>query len=434
MKFFAVIGRPVLHSASPLMHNAAFAEHKAEAKYLRIAADGASQALQFARSLGVSGLNVTSPFKTEMAAAVSELDTDARITGSVNTVLFEGAITRGFNTDVSGVVQALQQAGLNLDGIRATVLGAGGAARSLVYALNNFGADICIANRTLSRAQDLAKQFGARALALDNPALPEQLAKSSLVINTISSNLDLKVFERLHAEMTVLDARYSRSSALIERALSVGAKVVDGREWLLYQGVKAYELFLNRPAPVEAMRASVYGVRGPKRNQRVALVGMMGTGKSSTAIELAKQLNRPVIELDAEIEKIAGNSVTQIFSQKGEGAFRLLESQALASAINLESAVISCGGGIVTSDGNINLLTQQARTIWLSASTQEILKRIGDVTSRPLLAGPSPAQKLEEIYLERRDRYAQVADLVIDTEARTPQEIASRILYELNAA
>jgi shikimate dehydrogenase len=435
MKLFAVIGNPVLHSKSPQIHVAGYKAQNVPAKYLRVAARDVGHSLRFAAQLGISGLNVTAPFKTDMVKAVSALDIDAKITGSVNTVLLDGDSARGFNTDVYGVVQSVKSSGLEIKDLPTLILGGGGAARSAIYAMVSHGAHVCIANRTFSKAQSLANEFGAQAVEFDSVEMAQLLTKTSLLINTISQDLELRAYEQLHKELTVMDARYTGNSTLIARAKAGGAKIIDGREWLLYQGARAYELFLERDAPIEAMRKALYEFEPQSRPipQRIALVGLMGVGKSSTASTLCKLLDLELRELDDEVELVSGLSIAEICAQHGEATFRDFEERALSEALNRGPSIVSCGGGVVLRASNRELLSRMSLPIWLCASTEEILSRIEDFSTRPLINSKAPAQSFNDLFLERKLHYAEVAQLVIDTEGESPQKIAQRIADEISA-
>jgi shikimate dehydrogenase len=435
MKLFGLIGKPVLFSKSPQMHAAGYRAQSVSAKYLRIAAQDAKQSLRFARELGVIGLNVTAPFKIEMARAGLELDSDAKLAGSVNTVLLQGEKARGFNTDTYGVSQTIKCAGLDVRGLPAMILGAGGAARAVACALKKLGAEIIIANRTEAKAQELADEFGGQAIGLNGTEIDRRIAKCALVVSTLSQDLELQAYDHLQSGVVVLDARLG-ASKFVERAKAAGANVIDGREWLLHQGVKAYELFLGQDAPIEAMRKAVYDSAScddcvPKC---IALIGLMGVGKSSTALVLSKLLDRELCEIDEQIESEAGMSVAEIFEQRGEAVFRDLEERALSDALNGRRCILSCGGGATMRDSNFNLLLKKSLGIWLSASPQAIIDRIDNLPERPLLATEAPVKRLVELFLERKNRYAEISELVIDTERISATDVANRIVYELNAA
>ena len=153
----------------------------------------------------------------------------------------------------------------------------------------------------------------------------------------------------------------------------------------------------------------------------------MAVGKSAVGRNLAKRLGRRFVDLDRLIEKSAGMKVRQIFEQKGEAYFRQLEKQALAQVLAKDGQVIASGGGVVLDDDNLALLREQTLLIGLSASTETILKRVGDSVTRPLLKGADRRERIEELLKSRRERYAQ-AHVTIDTGDLTLHQVVDKII------
>ena len=260
MQVFGLIGNPVGHSVSPPMHEAAYEACGMDARYVTFEPEPGSidRVLDGAEALGIAGLNVTIPFKEDVAAA---LDTDplAGRIGAVNTVAFEGGPT-GYNTDAAGVVRAFDHHEVSLSG-RAVVVGAGGAGRAAAFALADEGLDVHIANRTVERAEALAAAVpGASSGGLDG--LPAALSDADVLVNATSVGMESEetpVPKRaLHAELAVLDAVYAPlETRLLADAAAVGATTIEGAWMLLFQGVEAFELWTGRDAPVDAMNEAL---------------------------------------------------------------------------------------------------------------------------------------------------------------------------------
>lgn len=169
----------------------------------------------------------------------------------------------------------------------------------------------------------------------------------------------------------------------------------------------------------------------PGEAGHVFLIGFMGAGKTTVGRILADTMGRPFVDLDAQIERDAGLLIPQIFAEKGEDAFRELESEALAGLSESPRSVVACGGGIVLRAENRRVLKNLGTTVYLEVSAGEALARIGDVEGRPLLAegGPAAAATLLE---GRRGLYRAVADLVVETDACDPAQIADAIAARLS--
>jgi len=265
MDVYGLIGTPVEHSLSPPMHEAAYAELGLDARYVTFEppAKAGAAAVESAGTLGVAGLNVTIPFKEQVLAAVDPDPLAARI-GAVNTIDFTTDPPTGYNTDAAGVVRALTHHDINLAGT-AVVVGAGGAGRASAFALAEEGMAVHIANRTETKAHDLADAVGTShpdgpdAVAghgLDT--LPEVLGNADVLVNATSVGMDEDrspvPTEALHGELAVLDAVYSPlETRLLCEAGAAGGITVDGAWMLLYQGVEAFEIWTGESAPVDAM-------------------------------------------------------------------------------------------------------------------------------------------------------------------------------------
>jgi len=162
--------------------------------------------------------------------------------------------------------------------------------------------------------------------------------------------------------------------------------------------------------------------------QRIALVGMMGAGKSVVGRLLAEHLRIPFFDLDDEIEKVEGRSIAEIFAERGEGSFREIESARLREAVRSETAVIATGGGVLIAEENRDLLSRWGRTVYLRAPVAILAARVGAGAGaeRPLLAAGPIEARLAAILADRTPLY-EAADHVVDTEGLTAGDVARRI-------
>ena len=164
------------------------------------------------------------------------------------------------------------------------------------------------------------------------------------------------------------------------------------------------------------------------RRPNLVLLGFMGTGKSAVGRRLAAATGRPLLEMDAEIERRAGKKIAAIFAEEGEGAFREMET-ALARewGAEKEGAVISCGGGAALRPETLRHLGENGVLVCLTARPEAILERTGRSKDRPLLATEDREQKVRELLASRAEAYGRIANRV-DTSDLTPQEVARRVL------
>ncbi len=256
---YGVVGRPARHSLSPAMMRAAFSTLGIDACYLALEADDFGDALDVLERFGFRGLSVTVPFKQDAFTVCGQVDTSARSIGAVNTLRRTESGWEGRNTDWLGAVRALERVA-SLRGASALVIGAGGAARGVVYGLLERGAQVLVVNRTDHRARDLAEAFGCGWVPLSELAL----CRPNIVVHATRAGMsgtpyDFTIPEGFFSpHMVVMDIVYSPlETPLLYRAKVAGARVVDGLEMLLYQGVEQLSWWLNRPAPESAMREAL---------------------------------------------------------------------------------------------------------------------------------------------------------------------------------
>ena len=260
-----VIGFPVEHSLSPIMHNAAFkALNMRDWHYdaMSIPPDILRLGLREPRDHGYIGINVTVPHK-EAIMQFLRPDEKARAIGAVNTVDFRSNI--GTNTDADGFINDLRAHDVPIAGERVLVLGAGGAARAAVYGLHGAGADVTIVNRTRSRAEALVEHLRASA-AIDGPRVMTLDAAAdwgmSLIVNCTSAGLHPHVNQSpwiddlpFPAGITVYDMVYRpATTALMRRCLAHGGRAIGGLGMLARQGAIAFELWTGVAPPIDLMQ------------------------------------------------------------------------------------------------------------------------------------------------------------------------------------
>jgi shikimate dehydrogenase len=256
----AVIGSPVRHSLSPALHNAAFDAAGLDWRMVafEVAPGDGAAAVAAMRTLGIGGLAVTTPHKADVAAAVDEIDPAAITLGSVNTVVLrDDGSTLGASTDGAGFVDSLRAEDVDVARARVVVLGAGGAARSIVDALGRAGVvEVVIVNRDQGRASDAASLASvARVGTLDDIAAADVLVNATSVgMGRDESPVDPG---HLRADLIVADIVYHPlDTALLRAARAAGAHAVDGLGMLVHQAVRQQELWTGVCPDPAALRAA----------------------------------------------------------------------------------------------------------------------------------------------------------------------------------
>lgn len=270
-----IIGDPVTHSASPLLHNAGYAALDLDRVYLAFevpAGEGAA-AVEAVRTLGLAGVNVTYPHKADAAAACDELSSTAEVLGAVNTVVVrpDGSLY-GTSTDGDGFVRALAEEGVAVAGVSALVLGAGGAARAIAEALGRNGAEVVVAARRPDAAAAAARLApGGRAVDLtDDAAVAGALRAARLVVQATpvgmaggagtpaGSTVPIVAVELLAPDAFVAETIYHPAETpLLAAARARGLRGMNGLGMLLHQAVLAFQILTDREISPDILRKAL---------------------------------------------------------------------------------------------------------------------------------------------------------------------------------
>ncbi len=430
-RIFAVAGNPVLHSLSPVIFNAVFTAEGKNAVYTRILAEKSKEIIEIVKQIGIDGINVTSPFKEEILRHIDTIDEHAKRIGAVNTVINNSGSLKGYNTDTHGVKWVFIKKGIDISGKKAMVAGAGGAARAACFVLKSNGADVTVINRTYEKAYEIASCFGLRTIPIEN--LDDGRPDAEIFVQCIPRDICLISPEILKKGVFILDANYSSESIFIKRAEAWGHNVCGGKDWLVYQGVESYRFFTGQYPPVHIMEEALRNKPiEDNKTKSISLVGFMGTGKSTVAASLSKIADLEPLDIDSMIEKRMRLSIKEIFQGRGEGFFRKIEEEEIERVAPLSKRIISCGGGAVISQKNRRHLRENSIVIWLWARPEYIFQRIHDDSNRPVVKGINNTEALKSLIRERIPFYADVADMIVGVDDKTPDEIARRIYDEIH--
>lgn len=252
---YGVLGKPVSHSVSPVMHNAAFRSAHLDAVYLPLAASDFDDFMTFATDVGLAGASVTAPFKINAFESADECDPVSRRIQSVNTLRREGSKWLGSNTDVTGFLAPLQSA-MRLNGVRAAILGAGGAARSVSVALASAGVRVTIAARRHDQAQAVASLTGAAVVSWPpDPASWDLLVNATPVGTANMQASPLPDNYLFHSGGLVYDLVYNPPhTKLLQDAARAGCRTIGGLDMLVAQAQAQFEWWTGRRPADKVMR------------------------------------------------------------------------------------------------------------------------------------------------------------------------------------
>jgi len=277
-KIIGVLGHPIKHSFSPLMHNLSFELLDLDYIYLPfdVPLTNLKDSLKGIKALGIMGFNVTIPLKEKIMQHIDEFSEEASIIGAVNTIVNDNGVLHGYNTDVNGIVVALENHKDKFTGKTATVIGSGGAARSVIYSLiRNFKVDqINLINRTVQRAESLRDYFESKmryenfkTYELLPPDVVDVISDSQLVVNASSIGMYPEIDDSptsseqsFNKDQVVFDVVYNPvKTKFLTIAESAGASIVSGLEMFVEQGKKSFELWTGEEMPSEKIYQTLKG-------------------------------------------------------------------------------------------------------------------------------------------------------------------------------
>ena len=271
-KVVAVIGNPIEHSLSPPMHNAAYKQMGMDYVYVafKIEKDNLSHLIESAKTMGLVGLNVTIPYKTDIIEYLDEVDDTARRINAVNTIRFKDGMAKGYNTDGTGAVKSIEKY-TELKNKKVLVLGAGGASKAITFTLLNHGINsLTIANRSRDNAiqliDNLKKQTGFDKINyVDIEQADTILDSVDIIINTtpigmypnVDADTPIKT-EKINENHVVMDIIYNPlETKLLKNAKDNGATTISGTNMLINQGIIAFEIFTDRTPSYESFEKAL---------------------------------------------------------------------------------------------------------------------------------------------------------------------------------
>ena len=385
-----LIGEKLGHSFSPAIHG-----KLADYEY-RLYELSPEQLGPFLEKKEFDGLNVTIPYKKTVIPYCDELTEAAKSIGSVNTIVkrADGTLL-GHNTDYDGIMWLLKNAGAQVQGKKAVVLGTGGASLTVQAALRNLGAAqvVVISRSGEDNYENIARHSDAKILINATPV--------GMYPKTGVCPVSLDTFTALEG---VFDVVYNPAKTqLLLEAEKRGIPCANGLGMLVAQAKAACERFTGQPVADE----KVYTIKAEmeRTTRNVMLIGMPGSGKSTVGAALAESLGRRLVDVDERIVEMAGCSIPEIFAKDGEEGFRQIEHQALCEVSKESGLVIATGGGVVTRPENLDPMRQNSLIVWLLRDTALLPK-----DGRPL----SQANSLTEMFKVREPLYRAAADCIAD--------------------
>ena len=396
---YGLIGEKLSHSWSAAIHE------KLGSFPYQLHELSASELKGFLKDQPWQGLNVTIPYKKDACALADSASEDAQAIGAANTLVKDA---NGFiaadNTDVYGFEYLIKSLKVNLSQKKAIVFGAfGGAGQAICYALKKGGAYVVGVSRNPHESSsyvDCAITYDQLKLHYDANLLVNATPVGMFPHAGVSplSKEELSAFTSLQC---VIDLIYNplRSQLLLD-AESLGILNANGLKMLVAQAARASSLFLGKDVSGSQIESISRELHASKEN--IVLIGMPGVGKTSTGEALAKLLNRPWIDTDFLIKQKAHCEAATYLQTHGEAAFRRLEHEIIQEISGMSGAVISCGGGVVVTPANYQLLRQNGKLVYLTRPLEDLA-----IAGRPL----SQSVGIQELAAVRIPLYEAWADV-----------------------
>jgi len=426
-KLFAVCGKPISHSLSPVLFNA---HNKNSNTFYCRALCLDYKGIDILLKNGFDACNVTAPYKEEILKLNYNQTENTKKLEAGNTIFRDGDQITIENTDIYGVRDSIVSELKDKTPKTAIILGAGGAAKAAILAMKTLGIKVIISNRTIAKAKELAKKFDCEYISLSETA--NKLNESDILINTLPANADFSFSEYFHDRLIILDADY-KNKKLEAAAKSKSSVYISGESWLLNQAIPAFSLFTGKEVNKEKLKESME-LKTQKNKNCIVLIGMMKSGKSTIGKQLAEKLGFQHIDTDAEIEKTTQMSISEIFEKKGEKYFRDIESEILCKFIKISNIVISTGGGIICDQTNREKIKKSAYGIWLFAEAKELANRANIQSLRPKLKQGNHELILKKILNKRLMNYAEASEFLVVTDKHKPEQISEAIYEEINTS
>jgi shikimate dehydrogenase len=422
-QLYCLIGDPVAHSLSPVMHNALFSAWGIDAVYttMLVKKDDLAESIRTLKTLNAKGVNVTMPHKRTVVEFLDEIDQEADKIGAVNTILNKDGRLIGRNTDSIGAVNAIKERVSSLKGKSAIILGKGGAAKSLDFGLKKEGV------KTLMLGRE----------EMDENNLGRLIPDSDLVCNCTPIGMNGEsspVPERfLRRGLVVFDSVYGPDETfLIRAAKKHNCIAIDGEEMLVNQGSVSFEFWTGIKPDKQVMFRAIRRLKNKKsrKGRNVYLIGFMGAGKTTIGSKLAARLKSRYVDTDIEISNKYGNSIRTIFEREGEDRFREMERQEIDAASRKRGVVVSCGGGAVLDFTNVSKMRESGTVVLLKAEPRSIVKRLGGNMTRPLLLDSTKESELgviKELLDSRSPYYTLARDLEFRTDGKSVDELVKEV-------
>ncbi len=410
----ALIGENLSYSLSRQIHTMLFNNLKLDARYNLMSLSQVRFEQFMSDYCGLSGFNVTVPYKASVILYLDYISDEAKALNSVNTVVIKNNQSYGYNTDIVGFDLMMKKEQISFKNKSVIILGTGASARMIEhYAYKNNCLNISFVGID-EGDYNYSDYFTGDILINTTPVGMKYSKDVSLVNEEVVSRFE-----------TIIDINYNPyRTKLLRYGLYQNKQIINGLYMLVAQAVVAEEYFHDIKIDYRHID-NIYDKMHSDRN--ISLIGMMGCGKTTVGEILAKKLNMNYIDVDEYIETKTSQTIEQLFSH-GEEYFRKIETEYLQVISEMKNTIIACGGGVVTKEANIDLLYQNGTVVYLERDLNNIKETISN-TNRPLLSS-NLEKNLQSIFFKREQLYLKYAEYIV-TNNSTIEDCVKAIVNEV---
>ena len=442
----AIFGNPIAHSKSPDIYNYCFKKFNLSKLgtnysdnntinnnnnnsnnnyyYTRIFAKNINEIDYLNKEFNLKGANITAPFKCFISKYCDKLSEDAKNIDAVNTIINHKEYKNilGFNTDINGIIDSLNYYKIDLNNKKIAVIGAGGAAIAVIYALQKIlkKYDITIFNKTIDNINNLISKFNYNINYNVMPFLKDNILYNyDFIFITIPNAHQYLNNINFNKNSIIFFADY-KNIEFINFVKSQVDTVITGEYWLINQAILAFEIFTdiklcdNKKNKIIKELFNIVNIENINRKKtidNIFLSGFSGSGKTTFAYNLSKKLNIEYVDLDKLIEEYFNSSINNIFAKFGEENFRLAETEILEKIVkNKNKKIIALGGGSLEKTINKLIIKENGYNVYLYSDLDIIKERIDD-TNRPLLRINNENQLLT-FFNKRKQNYFNNSDII----------------------
>lgn len=433
MEKFGLIGERLIHSFSPQIHNEIFSHINLKAEYnlYEISQKEKYKIVDFLKKENIKGCNITIPYKETVLNQVDFISDEAKELGSINTILIKKNKSYGYNTDYYGFGKMLKINNVEVENKTFTIMGSGGAARSVIkYLEDNNAKKIYVVSRN---KEDSIHKFKNSDIEIINYKQLELLKTGFALINTTPCGMYPDIDKSpvnndiISNYEVLIDLIYNPiQTQFLKKGFEQGLKTINGLFMLVGQAIKSEEIWnelnINKSKEKQIYKKLKVEKLKNKKNKGILLIGMPGCGKTTIGKSIAQSLDLDFVDMDEYIEFSTNKTIKNLFIE-GECIFRDVESKICKKISAMENIIISSGGGVVLRNENMKNLNGFL-IVFINRSVENILEDI-DMSTRPLLE--KNKTNLKKLYKERINLYKKYADIEIEN-----NEKLEKVLEKIN--